>query len=120
MIGMNPSTGMNQASLQGEYIANLFGRNLVSGDYWTARIMATFDGVGIVRYEFLAHSSTGGGLTGYMVYRVLDSGVLLVLDAASSPIEHGMVSSDGNTFSVVDTNPADGHIYLMLGIKKQS
>jgi hypothetical protein len=120
MIAMNPSTGMTRASLQGEYIANLFGRNLVSGDYWTARILATFDGVGIVRYEFLSHSSSGGGLTGYMAYIVYDSGTLLVLDSASSPIEHGMVSSDGSTFSVVDTNPSDGHIYLMLGVKKQS
>lgn len=118
MIAMKATTGMNRASLQGEYIANLFGRNLVSGDYWTARILATFDGVGIVRYEFLAHSSTGGGLTGYMAYAVSDVGVLLVLDSASSPIEHGMVSNDGNTFSVVDTNPSDGHIYLMIGIKK--
>jgi hypothetical protein len=119
MIAMNTTTGMNQASLQGEYIANLFGRNLVSGDYWTARILATFDGVGIVRYEFLAHSSTGGGLTGYMAYVVYDSGVLIVLDA-STPIEHGMVSPDGNRFSVVDTDPSDGHIYLMIGVKKHS
>ena len=119
MIAMNTTTGMNQASLQGEYIANLFGRNLISGDYWTARILATFDGVGIVRYEFLAHSSTGGGLTGYMAYVVYDSGVLIVLDA-STPIEHGMVSQDGNRFSVVDTDPSDGHIYLMIGVKKHS
>lgn len=120
MIAMKASTGMSRASLQGEYIANLFGRNVVSGDYWTARILATFDGVGIVRYEFLANSSTGGGLTGYMAYVVYDEGVLLVLDSLSSPIEHGMVSSDGTMFSVVDTNPSDGHIYLMIGIKKHS
>ena len=119
MIAMKSSAGMNQASLQGEYIANLFGRDLVSGDYWTARILATFDGVGIVRYEFLSHSSTGGGLTGYMAYVVYDEGVLLVLDA-STPIEHGMVSPDGNRFSVVDTDPSDGHIYLMIGVKKHS
>ena len=120
MIAMKASTGMNQTSLQGEYIANLFGRNLVSGDYWTARILATFDGVGIVRYEFLAHSSLGGGLTGYMPYVVYDPGVLIVQVPPSTPVEYGMVSPDGNMFSVVDTDPSDGQIYLMIGIKKHS
>lgn len=118
MIAMKATTGMTQASLQGEYIANLVGRNLVSGDYWTARILATFDGVGIVRYEFLAHSSTGGGLTGYMGYVVRSPGLLIVQDSLGTPVEYGMVSPDGTMFSVVDTEPIDGQIYLMIGIKK--
>lgn len=120
MIAMNTTTGMTQASLQGEYIANLVGRNLATGDYWTARILATFDGVGIARYEFLAHSSGAGGLTGYMPYVVSDAGVLIVQVPPSIPVEYGMVSSDGSMFSVVDTDTSDGQIYLMIGIKKHS
>ncbi len=120
MIASKTTTGMTRASLQGEYIANLFGRNLVSGDYWTARILATFDGVGIVRYEFLAHSSVGGGLTGYFPYYVYDSGLLIVQVPPSTPIEYGMVCDNGNMFSVVDTDTSDGQIYLMIGVKKHS
>ena len=37
MIAMKLTEGMTQASLQGEYIANIVGRNLVTGDYWSGR-----------------------------------------------------------------------------------
>ncbi len=120
MIAMKLSSGATTASLQGEYIANLVGRNLVTGDYWSGRSLATFDGVGIVRYEFLDHTSAGGGLTGYMVYGILDSGLLAVVTPAGTELEVGMVSPDGNMFSVVDTDTSDGQIYLMIGIKKHS
>jgi len=120
MVGMKATRGMISASLQGEYIANLIGRNLVSGDYWASRILATFDGVGIVRYEFLASTSGGGGLTGYMFYTINELGLFISEDPSTTPIEHGMVSPDGNMFSVVDTNTSDGQIYLMIGVKKHT
>ncbi len=114
-IPLDTSGTMTQADLEGEYIANLIGRNLVTGDYWTARILATFDGLGIVRYEFLAHTSVGGGATGYLAYHVYASGALLV----GPPLEVGAVSQDGNTFCLVDTDTSDGQIYMMVGFKKQ-
>lgn len=115
-IPLDESGSMTSADLEGEYIANLIGRNLVTGDYWTARILATFDGLGIVRYEFLDHTAGGGGATGYLAYRVYNNGMLLV----GPPLEYGAVSPDGNTFCVVDTDTSDGQIYMMVGFKRQS
>lgn len=103
------------AHLEGEYIGNIIGRNLVTGDYWTARILATFDGLAFVRYEFLASTAGGGGLTGYLAYHVYESGGLLV----GPPMEVGAASQDGQTFCLADTDPSDGQIYMMVGIKKQ-
>jgi hypothetical protein len=103
------------ADLEGDYIGNLIGRNLVTGDYWTARILATFDGTAFVRYEFLASTSGGGGATGYLAYHVYDSGVLMV----GPPLEYGAATQDGQTFCLVDTDPSDGQIYMMAGLKKQ-
>ena len=55
-----------------------------------------------------------------MVYGILDSGLLAVVTPAGAEVEIGMVSPDGNMFSVVDTDTSDGQIYLMIGIKKHS
>ena len=119
VIALKASSAVTTATLQGEYITNLVGRNLVTGDYWAGRSLATFDGVGIVRYEFLEHSSAGGGLTGYMAYSIA-RGMLIVAAPPVTEAEIGMVSSDGSVFCVVDTNTSDGQIYLMIGIKKHS
>jgi hypothetical protein len=119
VIALQASPGVTTATLQGDYITNLVGRNLVTGDYWAGRSLATFDGVGIVRYEFLEHSSAGGGLTGYMAYSIVH-GILIVAAPSVTEAEIGMVSSDGSVFCVVDTDTSDGQIYLMIGIKKHS
>lgn len=119
MAAIKMDSSVTEASLQGEYIVNLVGRNLVTGDYWSGRSLATFDGVGIVRYEFLAHSSAGGGLTGYMAYGIVH-GMLIVAAPPVTEAEIGTVSSDGNMFCVVDTDTSDGQIYLMIGIKKHA
>jgi len=119
MIALKADPAVTTASLQGEYIANLVGRNLVTGEYWSGRSLATFDGVGIVRYEFLEHTSAGGGLTGYMAYAIA-RGILIVASPPVTEAELGMVSADGNIFCVADTNTSDGQIYLMVGIKKHS
>jgi hypothetical protein len=55
-----------------------------------------------------------------MVYRIFESGLLAVVTPAGTELEVGMVSPDGNMFSVVDTDTSDGQIYLMIGIKKHS
>ena len=104
------------ADLSGEYMANMIGYNLVTGDYWTARVLATFDGVGLGRYEFLAYTSGGGGATGYFSYIFDSTGMLVV----GPPLQYGAVSADRQTFCVVDTGTADGQIYLMVGVKRQS
>lgn len=104
----------DNAHLEGEYIGNIIGRNLVTGDYWNARILATFDGLAFVRYEFLASTAGGGGATGYLAYHVYESGALMV----GPPLEVGAASQDGQTFCLADTDPSDGHIYMMVGLKK--
>lgn len=109
------ATLMNE-ELSGEYIANVIGYNVVTGDYWTARVLATFDGVGLGRYEFLAHTAGAAGTTGYFAYIFSSSGVLLI----GPPTQYGAVSADRQMFCVVDTSPADGQIYLMVGVKRQS
>jgi hypothetical protein len=104
------------ADLSGEYIANLIGYNMATGDYWTARVLATFDGVGLLRYEFLAFTTGGGGATGYLAYVLDSSGTLIV----GPPYQYGVVSADRQMFCLVDTSTADGQTYLMVGIKRQT
>ncbi len=117
IIALKANAAVTTASLQGDYIVNLVGRNLVTGEFWSGRSLATFDGVGIVRYEFLEHTAAGGGLTGYMAYRI-SRGLLIVAAPPVTEAELGMVSSDGSMFCVADTDTSDGQIYLMVGIKK--
>lgn len=105
----------DNAHLEGEYIGNIIGRNLVTGDYWSARILATFDGLLFVRYEILASTAGAGPSSGYLGYHVYESGALLVVGPS---LEYGAASQDGESFCVADTNPLDGHIYMMVGIKK--
>jgi len=118
MIGMSLSSGMTTASLQGEYVANMIGFSIARNELWSARLTATFDGVGVARYEFLAHSSGSGGLSGYLAYHVEDMGGMIVAVSLSSPLEVGAVSPDGELFALADTDPSDGEIYILVGIKK--
>lgn len=114
MVGMKSAAGdpMATSDLQGEFIVNLIGRNLTSGDYIASRILATFDGVGLVHYEFIE----GGSDEGFAVYGVNPEGIL-IMAIPPSGYQYGSLSSDGNIFTVIDTNLA-GAIYLMVGIKK--
>jgi hypothetical protein len=92
-------------------------QNTGTNALWSARILATFDGVGVARYEFLAHP-TDGGLTGYMAYSVNSPGLLIIMVLPTGPLEFGVVSGDGETFSVIDANPSDGDIYVLIGIRR--
>ena len=115
-FGFKVGSGLSTRSLHGEYIGNLVGQNTATKALWTARILATFDGVGLARYEFLAHP-TAGGLTGYLVYGVNYAGFLALAVLPAGPGEFGIVSADGGAFTVVDTDPSDGQIYVLIGIK---
>jgi hypothetical protein len=117
MFGIRTGSGLDSRILRGEYILNMVGQHTVTKALWTARILATFDGVGVARYEFLAHP-TAGGLTGYLAYSVNDPGFLVIMVLPTGPMEFGIVSADGETFSVIDANPSDDDIYALIGIKR--
>ena len=85
---------------------------MVSGDYIASRILATFDGLAIVHYEFLE----GGSGEGFVAYTVSPEGVL-VMAIPPSGYQYGNVNPDGSVFTVVDTD-ATGLVYLMVGIKR--
>lgn len=112
MVGMKAGSGMATSNLEGEFIVNLIGRDLVSGDYIASRILATFDGVGLVHYDFLE----GGSDEGFAAYGVSPEGIL-IMAIPPSGYQYGSLSSDGNIFTVIDTNLV-GAIYLMVGVKK--
>jgi hypothetical protein len=93
-----------------------FAANRATGEYWTGRVLATFDGVGVLRYEFLAYTAGGGGATGYFAYYLTDGGTLYI----GPPDQYGAVSADRQIFCLVDTDTTDNQIYMMVGIKRQT
>jgi len=112
--GIKKSSGMSNASLSGEYIMIQY---LMEEESSTEYMLVNFDGGGNGTFEIL-YSSGGDSGSGSFTYSVNDDGTWFLnitagVFVASFP---GIVSSDGESFTMVTSNSSDVGIYF--GIAK--
>lgn len=112
MVGLKTTTGADVSLLSGNYQMSQFGGDATAN--WTTQIDMTADGSGNITATISADS--GGDLTAppAMTYTVGADGTLGItgLDEA------GIVSSDGNTFILMDAVSSDDDVTFTIGVKK--
>ena len=101
----------SNALLNGNYVVNQFGDD---GTIWTSRLRVNFDGVGNLTSSTLS-SSNGAIETFDSPYSVNVDGIITTPNGVD-----GVVSSDGQVFTLTDTNSIDGSVHIMIGIKEST
>jgi hypothetical protein len=109
-IGVKQSTGLSNSTLSGTYTMCEYGTD---PEPWAGRIELTFDGSGNFTWQQIADSN-GDTNSGSGTYSVASDGEITIIGRDTT----GMVSADGNIFSLVDTNAADEDLSFHLGIKQ--
>ncbi len=104
------NTPLSNATLNGTYISSLYSD--ISGATVTKLKEITFDGAGGFSFVDLARSDTRSA-TGSGTYSVASDGTVTTNIGVV-----GIVSSDGNIFSLSDTDASDSQIEFALGLKK--
>ena len=101
--------------LNGTYIVNQFiDDELDSGGYSVvSRMEVTFNGAGSGSYKILASSTGHTSDSGSLTYNVASDGTW-----TTSKGDGGIISSDGNVFTISETDPSDDAVHIMVGIKK--
>lgn len=108
MIGVKKSNGKTNADFNGAYHIAEIG--IESGTPWATRMSFVANGSGSGTYTILADSDGGSG-TATSTYSVNADGTF-TLDGMS-----GILSADGKVMVLIDTNPGDNVLKIMLGIK---
>jgi len=102
IIGVKKSFAMSNGILNGSYLVLKFG---ASPNVRTSRFLYNFDGNGNFTWQSLLDSNNGAE-----TYSLNGDGTF------NERI--GVLNSDGSIFTIVDTDPADGDLSLLIGIKK--
>ncbi|MDY7032630.1 MAG: hypothetical protein SVY10_12080 [Thermodesulfobacteriota bacterium] len=110
-VGIKKSSGMSNASLNGEYTMCQYGTDPNS---MTTISDLTCDGNGSVAYQEIASSWGPPYDSGTGTYSVSSDGSLILGSGT------GIVSADGNIFTMVDYDVSDNALFLWVGIKKSS
>ncbi|MBU3917688.1 hypothetical protein KKA14_19345, partial [bacterium] len=110
MVGLKKTAGANASLFSGDYQMNQFGGD--DDSQWSTRINGTADGTGNVSAAILSASDGDSGSFN-LSYTVAGDGTMELTDVGT-----GIISSDGNTVLIVDTD-ADDDVMIMIGIKKQ-
>ena len=102
IIGVKKSFAMSNGILNGSYLVLKFG---ASPNVRTSRFHYNFDGNWNINWQSLLDSNNGAE-----TYSLNGDGTF------NERI--GVLNSDGSIFTIVDTDPADGDLSLLIGIKK--
>lgn len=112
-VGIKRSTGLSNATLQGEYIQTRVNANNTGAVTWVVRsLVFNGNGTGTTRDLY------GGTSTGTFTYTVNTDGTL-VSTSSTGVTRTGQVSQDGTITAAADTDWADGQINYSIAIKKQ-
>lgn len=112
-LGVKKSSGRDDSALNGVYLTHeLFVTDNLVNKRTTRREM-TFDGAGGVTYQIIEDSlgDSGGGQTSYSVD---GQGVVSYGDGLYT----GMVSPNGQVLVLIDSDPADGSLGVIVAVKK--
>ena len=114
MVGLKKASDADNTLLSGEYQINALGMDKTGGGAWASRIDASADGAGTIEVDIIADSDDNTGQQS-IAYTIEANGEMTI----TTTDEHGIVSSDGEIFIIVDTNEtSDGDVLLGIGIKK--
>ena len=112
LVGMKQTSGLDDTILSGTYVANLAGVDATNGP-WTSRIKYDFYGDGSVDWQILQDSTSPATLdSGTTTYSVASTGTFSLGTG-----ETGIVSSDGETFTLADTVDGGGAVSLSFGVR---
>jgi len=118
-VGFKKSSGKSNASLSGEYIMSAYLTN-EENESSTKYVSLNFTGAGLGTFQII-HSSVGdSGTIGSLTYSVKDDGTFFLTfsDNIADSEQPGIVSSDGEMFTMVGIDSSEFGIYA--GIKKSS
>ena len=109
-LAIKPSSGLSNATLSGDYIMGQVGNG------WTGRFTVTFDGAGSGNVH--CEDMTGS-------CQFTDVPFTYAVDALTGQVSdslghQGIVSGEGQVFSITDFNSLDGTLSIAVGIKKSS
>ena len=115
MFGVKKSSGMDDSALDGNYMLGQFMDNAVlsGGNTVTCLIELGFQ-EGSADYREI-YNSTGSTSHGTLSYSLSSDGTFTV-----EGNEKGIVSPDGNVLFIINTDPSDDSVFLMIGIKKSA
>ena len=108
---VQPAIALSNANLNGEYTMCQYGTD---PDAMTSIFELTCDGNGSAAYQEIASSWGPPYDSGTGTYSVSSDGSLTLGDGT------GILSPDGNTFTMVDYDASDNALFLWVGIKKSS
>jgi hypothetical protein len=94
--------------LSGEYFSNQIGQDT---EIWTSQAVDDYDGIDSFISTVTA-SSKGAVAPSTGNYSVTSNGEL-----ALSNGDNGIASSNGNIYSISDTQPSDSDLYIKIGVK---
>jgi hypothetical protein len=111
-IGLKQSTGMSNAYLNGTYIMTTMGGSEAGGnvdDLWVDFVKITFDGAGtslIIEVDQSAVNEEPGS------YSVTSNGTFTLGE------DSGIISANGNSFTMVGEDSDDNELIRYFGIKQ--
>ena len=111
------SSGLSNATIDGDYTAVSFGYYLGEGfDEETSLMSISADRVGNMVFEVLSNSSGGSGQF-EATYSVNSNGHITI-NLPNDEVYEGIVSSNGDIFTIVNTDLADEFIEMGVAIRK--
>jgi hypothetical protein len=120
-IAIRKSNAANAALFSGDYIVSEI-RSEDALQYTGTEVNRTLvhlDGQGAGTYQTLAKSNNGTLDSGTFTYTVSPDGTFTLMDPVEGT-DYGIISRDGNTFMIIDTDSTDGNVAIMIGVKKSS
>ncbi len=119
-FGIQQSLNMSNTALDGIYISGFLGKyGIGTGNdrSFTGRAEYAFDGAGAVTLSLVDSEGTTKNDTG--TYAVATDGTFTIT-LNNGQLQHGIVKSDGQVFTVVETDLTDEQVYFGVGIRKSS
>jgi hypothetical protein len=114
-LAIKSTAGLTNAVLEGTYVMGQGGANLAGGG-WVGRFTATFDGAGNGNIH-CDEMTNGCAFADLPITYTVDP---LTGQVSDSLGQQGMLTADGEVFSLVDFNVADNTISLSVAMKKSS
>ena len=114
-LAIKSTAGLTNAVLEGTYVMGQGGANLAGGG-WVGRFTATFDGAGNGNIH-CDEMTNGCAFADLPITYTVDP---LTGQVSDSLGQQGMLTADGEVFSLVDFNVADNLISFSAGMKKSS
>jgi hypothetical protein len=115
-LGIKESTGMSNASAKGCYLISQYEDQIGTNAPWAALTRICLDGNGNGTYQDLYTSDNDLEGPGSFTYSIAADGQLTIYTEGMQ--FHGIVSADGNVFTVAIT--VGGEPGILVGIKKSS